>query len=125
MPEGPRVAMLSVHTSPLDQPGTGDAGGMNVYVTELAAALAARGATVDVFTRAADPGQPDRDADGRGEAAVAATLLVSCGGTENSGTDATFSNSSDLLGANALRRANKKSATCAHWRRAMCALAFP
>ncbi len=59
MPEGPRVAMLSVHTSPLDQPGTGDAGGMNVYVTELAAALAARGACVDVFTRAAAPGQPE------------------------------------------------------------------
>src|SRR5436189_208234 len=31
-----RVAMVSVHTSPLDQPGTGDAGGMNVYVVELA-----------------------------------------------------------------------------------------
>jgi D-inositol-3-phosphate glycosyltransferase len=27
-----RVAMISLHTSPLDQPGTGDAGGMNVYV---------------------------------------------------------------------------------------------
>ena len=33
--EQPRVAMLSVHTSPLDQPGTGDAGGLNVYVTDL------------------------------------------------------------------------------------------
>ena len=30
-----RVAMVSVHTSPLDQPGIGDAGGMNVYVVEL------------------------------------------------------------------------------------------
>ena len=30
-----RVAMISVHTSPLDQPGTGDAGGLNVYVIEL------------------------------------------------------------------------------------------
>ena len=30
-----RVAMISLHTSPLDQPGTGDAGGMNVYVLEL------------------------------------------------------------------------------------------
>lgn len=47
----PRVAMLSVHTSPLDQPGTGDAGGMNVYVTDLARALAARGAEVEIFTR--------------------------------------------------------------------------
>jgi D-inositol-3-phosphate glycosyltransferase len=47
-----RVAMLSVHTSPLDQPGTGDAGGMNVYVAELARRLASRGVEVDIFTRA-------------------------------------------------------------------------
>jgi len=47
-----RVAVLSIHTSPLDQPGTGDAGGMNVYVTEVATRLARRGVEVDVFTRA-------------------------------------------------------------------------
>ncbi|WP_237320333.1 D-inositol-3-phosphate glycosyltransferase [Streptomyces sp. JJ36] len=47
-----RVAMLSVHTSPLHQPGTGDAGGMNVYIVELARQLAARGIEVEVFTRA-------------------------------------------------------------------------
>ncbi len=47
-----RVAMVSLHTSPLDQPGTGDAGGMNVYVLELAKRLAARQVQVDVFTRA-------------------------------------------------------------------------
>ena len=47
-----RVAVLSIHTSPLDQPGTGDAGGMNVYVTEVARRLAARGVEVDIFTRA-------------------------------------------------------------------------
>ncbi|HET7351115.1 MAG TPA: D-inositol-3-phosphate glycosyltransferase [Marmoricola sp.] len=47
-----RVAMISLHTSPLDQPGTGDAGGMNVYVLELSRRLAARGIEVDVFTRA-------------------------------------------------------------------------
>ncbi|MGZ4639426.1 MAG: D-inositol-3-phosphate glycosyltransferase [Actinomycetes bacterium] len=47
-----RVAMLSVHTSPLDQPGTGDAGGMNVYVVELSRRLAALGVEVDVITRA-------------------------------------------------------------------------
>jgi D-inositol-3-phosphate glycosyltransferase len=51
--------MLSVHTSPLDQPGTGDAGGMNVYVTELAQALAARGAQVEIFTRATSSAVPD------------------------------------------------------------------
>jgi D-inositol-3-phosphate glycosyltransferase len=48
----PRVAMISLHTSPLDQPGTGDAGGMNVYVIELSRRLAARGIAVDIFTRA-------------------------------------------------------------------------
>ena len=47
-----RVAMLTVHTSPLDQPGTGDAGGMNVYVVELSRQLAARGIEVEIFTRA-------------------------------------------------------------------------
>src|SRR5258707_6016683 len=46
-----RVATLSVHTSPLDQPGTGDAGGMNVYIVELSRRLAAMGIEVDVFTR--------------------------------------------------------------------------
>ena len=40
---GGRVAVLSLHTSPLDQPGTGDAGGMNVYVAQTAARLAAAG----------------------------------------------------------------------------------
>lgn len=47
-----RIAMISLHTSPLDQPGTGDAGGMNVYVVELAKRLANRGIAVDIFTRA-------------------------------------------------------------------------
>ncbi len=47
-----RAAMISLHTSPLDQPGTGDAGGMNVYVIELSRRLAAQGIEVDVFTRA-------------------------------------------------------------------------
>lgn len=47
-----RVAMLSVHTSPLHQPGTGDAGGMNVYIVELAQQLAAAGTEVEIFTRA-------------------------------------------------------------------------
>lgn len=47
-----RIAMFSVHTSPLEQPGTGDAGGMNVYVAEVARQLAARGREVEIFTRA-------------------------------------------------------------------------
>lgn len=53
-----RVAMLSVHTSPTDQPGVGDAGGMNVYIAEVATRLAARGTAVEVFTRATSGGQP-------------------------------------------------------------------
>src|SRR5271156_5612670 len=48
----PRLAVLSLHTSPLAQPGTGDGGGMNVYVRQLTAALARTGAECDVFTRA-------------------------------------------------------------------------
>ncbi|MFF7360340.1 D-inositol-3-phosphate glycosyltransferase [Streptomyces sp. NPDC008125] len=47
-----RIAMLSVHTSPLHQPGTGDAGGMNVYIVELARRLAAINIEVEIFTRA-------------------------------------------------------------------------
>jgi D-inositol-3-phosphate glycosyltransferase len=47
-----RIATLSVHTSPLDQPGCGDAGGLNVYVTEVAKRLAERGIEMDIFTRA-------------------------------------------------------------------------
>ncbi|MDQ4007027.1 MAG: D-inositol-3-phosphate glycosyltransferase [Actinomycetota bacterium] len=54
-----RVAMLSVHTSPLDQPGTGDAGGMNVYVIELAKQLADLDVAVEVFTRATSSDLPD------------------------------------------------------------------
>ena len=47
-----RIAMLSIHTSPLDQPGTGDAGGMNVYIVETAKRLAQSGIEIDIFTRA-------------------------------------------------------------------------
>src|ERR1035437_10779530 len=46
-----RLAVLSLHTSPLAQPGTGDGGGMNVYVRELASAVARQGPEVGVFTR--------------------------------------------------------------------------
>jgi D-inositol-3-phosphate glycosyltransferase len=47
-----RIAAISLHTSPLEQPGTGDAGGLNVYVVEVTRRLAERGIEVDVFTRA-------------------------------------------------------------------------
>ena len=46
-----RVAMLMVHTCPLEQAGIGDAGGMNIYVAESAARIAAQGVEVDIFTR--------------------------------------------------------------------------
>lgn len=53
-----RVAVLSLHTSPLNQPGTGDAGGMNVYVLETARELARRGVEVEIFTRATTSSLP-------------------------------------------------------------------
>jgi D-inositol-3-phosphate glycosyltransferase len=53
-----RVAMLSVHTSPLDPPGGGDAGGMNVYIVETARRLAERDIEVEIFTRATSSEQP-------------------------------------------------------------------
>jgi D-inositol-3-phosphate glycosyltransferase len=53
-----RAAILSVHTSPLDQPGTGDAGGMNVYIVEVARRLAQAGVEVEIFTRATAGGLP-------------------------------------------------------------------
>ena len=51
--------MLSVHTSPLDQAGTGDAGGMNIYVVEAAQNMAAMGVEVDIFTRRNNPDVAD------------------------------------------------------------------
>ncbi|MGE0877080.1 MAG: glycosyltransferase [Acidimicrobiia bacterium] len=46
-----RVAVLSLHTSPLAQPGSSDAGGMNVYVRELVAGLAHTGADCTIYVR--------------------------------------------------------------------------
>lgn len=57
---GSRAAVLSMHTSPLAQPGTGDSGGMNVYVRELSASLAQAGVDVRVFVRRSAPDLPDR-----------------------------------------------------------------
>ena len=54
-----RIATLMVHTSPLDQPGIGDAGGMNIYVLESAQRMAAMGVSVDIFTRRTEASQPD------------------------------------------------------------------
>jgi D-inositol-3-phosphate glycosyltransferase len=54
-----RVAVLSLHTSPLTQPGSGDSGGMNVYVRELVSALAQAGVECTTYTRATRPGLPE------------------------------------------------------------------
>jgi D-inositol-3-phosphate glycosyltransferase len=54
-----KIATLMVHTSPLDQAGVGDAGGMNVYVTESAKKMAQAGLSVDIFTRANKPNLPE------------------------------------------------------------------
>jgi D-inositol-3-phosphate glycosyltransferase len=47
-----RIALVSLHTSPRDVPGSGDAGGMNVVVAAAAQALAKRGHEVVAVTRA-------------------------------------------------------------------------
>lgn len=54
-----RLAVISTHTSPLAHPGTTKAGGMNVYVAELANQLAARERIIDIYTRRDHPGLPD------------------------------------------------------------------
>lgn len=59
LPELNRIAILSVHTSPLHQPGTGDSGGMNVYIAETAKRIAARGIEVEIFTRATSLTEPE------------------------------------------------------------------
>jgi D-inositol-3-phosphate glycosyltransferase len=58
-PRTSKIATLMVHTSPLDQAGTGDAGGMNVYVVESAKKMAQAGVAVDIFTRANKPNLPE------------------------------------------------------------------
>jgi D-inositol-3-phosphate glycosyltransferase len=61
-----RVAMLSLHTSPLEQPGAGDAGGMNVYVRSVALELARIGIEVEIFTRETGNGRSKREELGDG-----------------------------------------------------------
>jgi D-inositol-3-phosphate glycosyltransferase len=52
------VAVISLHTSPLAQPGSGDSGGMNVYVRETASSLAQAGVECTTYTRADRAGLP-------------------------------------------------------------------
>jgi D-inositol-3-phosphate glycosyltransferase len=53
-----RVAVISMHTSPLAQPGVGDGGGMNVYVRELVSAMAQKDVYCTTYTRAWRKGLP-------------------------------------------------------------------
>lgn len=57
-PSVKRLAVMAYHSSPVHEPGAGDAGGMSVYVRELADALAERGVATDIFTRATSPREP-------------------------------------------------------------------
>ncbi|MFT3971065.1 MAG: glycosyltransferase [Micropruina sp.] len=59
MPDPLHIAFVSMHTSPADLPGSGDAGGMNVVERHQALALARLGHRVDLITRRSDPAQPD------------------------------------------------------------------
>ncbi|RLT27343.1 MAG: glycosyltransferase family 1 protein [Chloroflexi bacterium] len=68
-----RVAMLSMHTSPLAALGGRETGGMNVYVREVAAQLAALGVEVDVFTRRIDAATPEIQELGNGARLVNVT----------------------------------------------------
>ena len=51
--------MLVVHSNPVVEPGVGDAGGMTVYVRQMARSLAARGLDVDIYTRRDSAETPD------------------------------------------------------------------
>jgi D-inositol-3-phosphate glycosyltransferase len=54
-----RIALLSLHSSPLAVIGRADAGGMNVYVRRMADELSSIGIHVDVYTRRTDPHAPE------------------------------------------------------------------
>lgn len=54
-----RVAVLSLHTSPVEQPGTGDSGGLNVYVRKVAEAMGRNGVLSDIYTRKTSPNDPE------------------------------------------------------------------
>ncbi|HVE91648.1 MAG TPA: glycosyltransferase [Actinomycetota bacterium] len=56
---GCRIAVLSMHTSPLEQPGSGDSGGLNVYVRKVAAEMARRNVHSDIYTRRTSPDEPE------------------------------------------------------------------
>jgi D-inositol-3-phosphate glycosyltransferase len=59
VPARARVAVISLHTSPLDRPGSGDSGGMNVEIRAVAERLGEQGIAMDVYTRCAGRGVPE------------------------------------------------------------------
>src|SRR5947209_20471437 len=65
-----RVAVISLHTSPRDQPGSGDSGGMNVYILSVAERLAEQGIHVDVYTRCHGQGGPQVEEVGPGNRVI-------------------------------------------------------
>ncbi|MGE3856080.1 MAG: glycosyltransferase [Dehalococcoidia bacterium] len=75
-----RIAMLSLHTSPLAPLGGRETGGMNVYVREVACQLAALGIEVDVFTRRSSADEAEvrsmHPGDGSGADGAASARLV-------------------------------------------------
>jgi len=77
MTPGPlRIAFVVLHTSPLDEPGTKDAGGMNVVVRAHAEELARLGHSVQLITRRSVPAHPEEDAEGAEGAELAPGLTV-------------------------------------------------
>jgi len=54
-----RIALVSLHTSPGAEPGSGDVGGMNVVVRNQAEALGAAGHEVEILTRRSSPDEPE------------------------------------------------------------------
>lgn len=55
------AAVISLHTSPLSQPGAADSGGMNVYIRELSQAMAHRGHDITIYVRRSSADEPFGD----------------------------------------------------------------
>src|SRR5919199_1325333 len=77
-----RIAMISMHTSPVATLGGKETGGMNVYVRELSRELAQRGMYVDVFTRSQNPKLPRVDTESLGVDAQRARVILIPAGPE-------------------------------------------
>ena len=56
-----RIALISVHASPIAKVGGKKVGGLNVYIREIAKTLGSQGILVDLFTRQESEHQPQVD----------------------------------------------------------------